>query len=76
MVIITRSEARMKQVYREVEEKTQKMELIVNEKKTKYMIISTAQKERQIPNLKVGDKEFETVSSFKYLGNVIDRGKD
>ena len=56
VVIITRSEARMKQVYREVEEKTQKVGLIVNEKKTKYMIISAAQKGRQIPNLKVGDK--------------------
>ena len=73
VVIITRSEARMKQVHREVEEKTQKMGLRVNEKKTKYMIISIAQKRRQIPNLKVGDKEFETVSSFKYLGNVIDK---
>ena len=49
VVIITKSEARMKQVYREVEEKTQKMGLRVNEKKTKYMIISTAQKRRQIP---------------------------
>ena len=44
---------------------------IVKEKKTKYMILSATQKGRQIQNWKVGDKVFERVSSFKYLGNVI-----
>jgi hypothetical protein len=44
VVIVTRSETRMRQVYREIEEKTQKMGLIVNERKTKYMIISATQK--------------------------------
>ena len=42
VVIVTRSEARMRQVYREMEEKTPKKVLMVNEKKTKYMIISAA----------------------------------
>ena len=64
VVIITRSAARIKQVYRAVEEKLPppQMGLIANEKKTKYMIIAAAQKGRQIPNQKVGDKEFERVS--------------
>jgi hypothetical protein len=44
VVTITRSETRMRQVYREKEEKTQQMGLIVNEKKIKYMIISATQK--------------------------------
>ena len=47
------------------------MGLIVNEKKTKYMIVSAAQKGRQTQKLNVEDI-YETVSSFKYLGNVID----
>ena len=71
LVIVTRSETRLKEVYREIEEKTQQMGPIVNEKKTKYMIVFATQKERQTQNWKAGDKVFERVSSFKYLGNVI-----
>jgi hypothetical protein len=71
VVIITRSETRIRQVYGEIEEKTQEMGLTVN--KTKYMTISTRPNGRQIQNLKVGDKIFEGVSSFRYLGNVIDK---
>ena len=35
------------------------------------MIAPATQKGRQTQNWKVGDKVFERVSSFKYLGNVI-----
>jgi hypothetical protein len=70
-VIVTRSEYSLREVYTEIEEKTQQMGLIVNEKKTTYMIVSATQKGRQTQNWKVGDKVFERVSSFKYLGNVI-----
>jgi hypothetical protein len=62
-------------VCRVIEEKTQEMGLTVNEAKTKYMTIFTRLKGRQIQNLKVGDKIFEGVSSFRYLGNVIDKGR-
>jgi len=70
VVIVTRSETRLRQEYREREEKPQQMGLIVNQKKTKYMIVSATQIGRQIRNWKVGDKVFERVSSFKYLVNV------
>jgi len=36
-----------------------------------FMIVSATQKGRQTQNWKVGDIVFERVSSFKYLGNVI-----
>jgi len=51
------------------------MGLIVNEKKTKYMIGSATQKGLQTQNSKVGDKVFERVSILKYLGNVIHKGR-
>ena len=47
------------------------MGLIVNEEKTKYLMVSATQKERQTQYWKVGEKVFEKVSSFRYLGNVI-----
>jgi hypothetical protein len=49
------------------------MGLIVNEKKTKYLIVSATQKGCQTQNWKLGDKIFERVSSFKYFGNVINK---
>jgi hypothetical protein len=73
VVIVIRLETRLRQVYREIEEKTQQKGLMVNEKKTNYMIASATQKERQTQNWKVGDKVFERASSFKYLGNVINK---
>jgi hypothetical protein len=58
-------------VYRDIEEKPQEMGLTVNEATTKYMTICTRSNARQIQILKLGDKLFEGVSSFRYLGNVI-----
>ena len=71
VVIVTRSETRLRQVYREVEEKPPKMGLIMIEEKTKYMIVPATQKGRQTQNWNLGDKIFENVSSFRYIGNVI-----
>ena len=71
VVTVTKSETRLRRVYREIEEKTQQMGLIVNEKKTKYMIVSATQKGQQTQNWKVGDKVYERAPSFKCLGNVI-----
>ena len=51
--------------------KPQQMGVIVNEKKTKCMIMSATQKGRRTQNWKVGEKVFERVSSLKYLRNVI-----
>ena len=47
------------------------MGLIVIEEKTKYMIVSATQKGRQTQNWNLGDKVFENVSSFIYLGNDL-----
>jgi hypothetical protein len=42
--------------------------------KTKYMIMSTSEYRRKPQDLKVGGKLFTEVSSFKYLGNMINNG--
>jgi hypothetical protein len=74
VVIITRSETRMRHVYREIEEKTQTMGLLVNEKKPKYMIMSVSQKGRQTQNLKVGDKYLKELQISRQCNRQ--RGKD
>jgi len=73
VVVVTRSETKIRQVYKEIEAKTREMGLIVNVRKTKYMRISIRPEGRHIQNLKIGEKTFEGVSKFRYLGNVIDK---
>ena len=49
-----------------------KIELLVNEWKTKCMFMTAAGNMRKPHNLRIGNKEFEGVSEFKYLGNIIE----
>jgi len=43
----------------------------INENKTKYMVTSTYEHRRNAGDLRIGNKTFETVQSFKHLGNII-----
>jgi len=55
-----------------LETEARKIGLLVNERKTKYMFMTAAGNIRKTHNLRIGNKEFEGVSEFKYLGNIIE----
>jgi hypothetical protein len=39
--------------------------------KTKYMLLSRHQNERQTHDIKIGNRCFENVAQFRYLGTTI-----
>jgi hypothetical protein len=43
----------------------------VNVKKTKYMLVSRDQNAGQNRDIKIGNRSFENVSQFKYLGATV-----
>jgi hypothetical protein len=45
--------------------------LEVNTEKTKYMLLSRHQNARQNHDIKIGNRCFENVSQFRYLGTTI-----
>jgi hypothetical protein len=72
IVIVTRSKWRLMQMY-EVEKETEEMGLKINEKKTKYMAVSTSENRRKPYSLKAGNEVFEGVNNFVHLSNIIDK---
>jgi hypothetical protein len=45
--------------------------LEVNPEKTKYLLVSRCQKARQRQSIKIGNRSFESVGKFKYLGTTL-----
>jgi hypothetical protein len=45
--------------------------LDVNAEKTKYMLLSCHQNAGQTHNIKIGDRSFENVAQFRYLGMTV-----
>jgi hypothetical protein len=43
----------------------------VNAEKTKYMVMSRDHNAGQNSNIQIGNKSFETVEQFKYLGTAL-----
>jgi hypothetical protein len=72
VAIITRTEAELKKIYKQLEKATKKLGLYVSIIKTKYMFITSKDNKKKVVNMRIGTKEFEGVSRFQYLGPLID----
>jgi len=70
-VIVARTQKKLIEVYLDLEEETSKLGMEINENKTKYMVTSTYEYRRNAGDLRIGNRTFEAVQSFQYLGNVI-----
>lgn len=69
-MILARTEQALKTAYRELEKEAKKAGLIVNDKKTKYML-NTRNIRREQNNIQIDNHTIEEVSEFKYLGSTI-----
>jgi hypothetical protein len=45
--------------------------LEVNSEKSKYMLVSRCQKAGQMQSIKIGNRSFESMAKFKYLGTTL-----
>jgi hypothetical protein len=63
-VIIARSREKIIEIYKKMEEKAGKIGLEVNERKTKYTIMSTSGSRRKPQELKIERKLFTRVSNL------------
>jgi hypothetical protein len=50
---------------------SKEVDLEVNPEKTKYMLVSRCQKAGQKQSIKIGNRSFESVAKFKYLGTTL-----
>jgi hypothetical protein len=57
--------------YRWSEGTSKEIGLEVNAEKTKYMVMSRGQNAGQNGYIQIGNKSFETVKQFKYLGTTL-----
>ena len=69
--ILARNKARLKEIFKAIQEKAKIFGLIINESKTKYLArLNTL---RRAPDLTIGNYKFESVDQFKYLGLLLSR---
>uniref|UniRef100_A0A8D9AN49 Craniofacial development protein 2 n=1 Tax=Cacopsylla melanoneura TaxID=428564 RepID=A0A8D9AN49_9HEMI len=71
IALIARTKTRLVEVFNEIEHKAKEVGLTINDGKTQYMVVS-ADKTRKAVDLEIGQRTFKGVTSFRYLGNVID----
>jgi len=70
-VIFARTQKKLTEVYLDLEEETSKLGMEIHENKSKYMVTSTYEHRRNAGDQRIGNKVFEAVQSFQYLGNII-----
>jgi hypothetical protein len=74
-VIVARTQKKLTEVYLDLGEETSKLGTEINENKTKYMVTSAYVHTKNAGDLRIGNKTFEAVQSFQYLGNTIGNTK-
>jgi Reverse transcriptase (RNA-dependent DNA polymerase) len=72
--IIGRNIRAVTEAYSKLEREANRIGLHVNEDKTKFLMVSASERTRKIvgTQLVIGDKSFEVVKEFKYLGAMVD----
>ena len=61
----------LRELYTEIHTEARKIGLEVNEEKTKYMVMSTDARKRDVNSLNIENNNFESVNSFIYLGAEV-----
>ena len=71
--IVGRNIRAVTDAYTKMEKEANKIGLRVNEDKTKFLMVSASERTKHLvgSHLKIGDKSFEVVSEFIYLGSLI-----
>jgi hypothetical protein len=72
--IIGRNIRSVKEAYSKLEKEANRIGLHVNQEKTKFLMVCPSQRTRDLvgTHLEIGDKRFEVVNEFTYLGALID----
>lgn len=71
--IVGRNVRAVKDTYSRLEKEANKIGLRVNEDKTKFLMVSPSPRTKAIVgnHLQIGDKKFEVVEEFRYLGAIV-----
>jgi hypothetical protein len=72
--IVARNIRAVKDAYLKLEKEANRMGLRVNEEKTKFLMVCPSERTKNLVGsyLQVGDKRFEVVTEFTYLGSLVD----
>ena len=73
VVLIGKNEIEIRQLFVETEDTAIKLELHINQRKTKYMIVEqkNSSKQNKLGQLTIKDYTFERAENFKYLGFIL-----
>jgi Reverse transcriptase (RNA-dependent DNA polymerase) len=76
--IIGRNTRAVKDAYSKLEREANRIGLHVNEDKTNFLMVCPSQRTRDLvgSHLEIGDKRFEVVKEFKYLGALVNDQHD
>lgn len=76
IALIGNNQSEIEEYFKIIEERAHQVGLVINQEKTKYMIIQKNEINHTSRTVNINNKEFEVVSNFKYLGiNINERNQ-